>query len=52
MTKFINSLGYNFYDGIITVNEYKESIKKYKEIDDKEKQQDVMETDEYIYVKI
>lgn len=52
MTKFINSLGYNFNEKPINIEEYKESIKKYYSLGDKIKEQEIIETDEYIYVKI
>ena len=52
MTKFINSLGYSFNEKQITDNEIYEAAKRYKELDDRTKQQNIIETDEYIYVKI
>lgn len=52
MTKFINSLGYSFNEKQITDDECYEVAKRYKELDDRTKQQNIIETDEYIYVKI
>lgn len=52
MTKFINSLGYNFNERQIKIEEYKESLKEYYALDDKTKEQEIVETDKYIYVKI
>ena len=42
MTKFINSLGYSFNEKQITDNEIYEAAKRYKELDDRTKQQNII----------